>query len=103
MAFAVLAYLGIRHIPAFALVSMPLLIYNITVVKKVLQEKIKIQIDAEWIKILYGLFFVVLIGTTITHFSVKLPWNRNFGLGIDQEQLVSMQFIKILVFTDLFQ
>ena len=94
MAFAVLAYLGIRHIPAFALVSMPLLIYNITIIKKVLQEKIKIQIDTEWRKILYGLFFVVLIGITITHFSVKLPWNRNFGLGIDQKQLVSIQFIK---------
>ena len=39
MAFAVLAYLGIRHIPAFALVSMPLLIYNITVIKKYCKRK----------------------------------------------------------------
>ncbi|MDO8660067.1 MAG: hypothetical protein Q7K54_05755 [Candidatus Parcubacteria bacterium] len=94
LTFAVLAYLGIRHIPAFALFSLPLLVYNLTIIKKILQEKIKINIDPEWQKILYGLFFVIIISITMVHFSTKLPWNKNFGLGIDQNTLAPIEFIK---------
>ncbi len=32
--------------------------------------------------------------TTILQFSAKLPWNRNFGIGIDQKQITPINFIK---------
>lgn len=94
LTFAVLAYLGIRHIPIFTLLSIPLLVYNFTFIKNIFQEKINNYLDKDWKNILF--LFILIIITTITmfQFSTKLPWNRNFGIGIDQKQLEPINFIK---------
>lgn len=94
LTFAVLAYLGIRHIPSFALLSLPLLIYNLTFIKNIFQEKIDEHIDKDWKNILFGLFFIIILTTTMLQFSTKLPWNRDFGIGINKEQLAPITFIK---------
>jgi len=101
--FALLGYLGIRHIPAFALVSLPLLAYNITVIKKIFSTGVghprfrcptPVQIDEDLKIILYAISFCILIGITMFHFSTRLPWNRNFGLGINEGALAPIEFIK---------
>ncbi len=93
LTFAVLAYLGIRHIPSFVLFSLPLLIYNLSFIKDIFQEKIN-TLDKDWRNIIFGFIFIITITATMLQFSTKLPWNRNSGIGIDQKQIIPITFIK---------
>ncbi len=94
LVFAVLGYFGIRHIPAFALLSLPLLVYNLTVIKKILENKINYKTDVDVKVIFYAVFSLILITVTMFQFSTKLPWNRDFGIGINKKQLAPIEFIK---------
>ena len=87
---ALLAYLGIRYIPLFALFSLPLLAYNTTVIKKIFWR----EIDDDLKMIIYALSFIFIITITMAQFREGLPWNRDFGLGIREEALAPTEFIK---------
>lgn len=87
--FAVLGYSGIRHIPAFALVSLSLIALNISTIKGFAKTKTEEEVKI----IIYTLIFFVLIISTFLHFENRLPWNREFGLGIDNGDLGSAKFI----------
>lgn len=89
LTFAILAYLGIRHIAAFALVSLPLLTYNISLLKEDFEWKIEKKIKI----ILYIILFLIITICTFFHFLNKLAWNRNFGIGIESGGLSSTKFI----------
>ncbi len=90
MTFAVLAYLGIRHIPAFALLSLPLMAYNLNFTRNYFDLKIKDQGKIT----LYCLALVLVLGASLFHFSNRLSWNRNFSLGVDQIDFGPIAFIQ---------
>jgi len=90
LTFAVLAFLGIRHITAFALVSLPILIYNISTLQKHFFDKK----NREQIIFISGVLSFLIITGTLIHFSGKLAWNRDFGLGLRGHSFDSINFIK---------
>lgn len=90
LTFAILAFLGIRHTTAFAFVSLPLLSYNVSKIT----EKIRINLDENLKMIMSGIIIFVIIYITFLQFSSKLPWNRNYGIGIENGDLRSINFIK---------
>lgn len=81
LAFAVLGYLGIRYIPLFALFSLPLLAYNAAAIKKEFNMK-------------YGAVICIIFLLTTFQFSERLPWNRNFGVDINEGVQAPIEFIK---------
>lgn len=90
LTFAFLGYFGIRYILLFALFSLPLLAINFGIIKKTFYR----EIDDDLKNVLYGIIFFFILGVTLFQFSSKLPWNRDFGLGIISEELSSIAFIK---------
>lgn len=90
LTFAILGYSGIRYIPLFALFSLPLLAYNFTIIRKTFHRPMEGDLKI----ILYGLISFVIISATLFQFSSKLPWNRDFGLGIKSDQLFPARFIE---------
>ncbi len=90
LTFAVLAFFGIRHLSVFALVSLPLLAYNFSIIRELFFNKIK----KENFAIGLGIIFCLIFFTATVNFWNKLPWNTNFGIGLLPESLNSSQFIK---------
>lgn len=107
LTFVVLGFLGIRHLSTFALVALPLLAYNFSIIGKTFFQNIPHEII--WFSLdsssagigrpvitglVYGLVSFLIIVTTFVHFSNKLAWNRDFGLGLSEHSLDSINFIK---------
>ena len=88
--FAILGYVGIRHISPFALLSFPLLVHNIYVIEQLYKKKI--SYDNIIIYYTFLIAFVLII--TLIYFFQRLPWNRNFGLGLTPGSLDSITFIQ---------
>lgn len=91
--FGILGYLGIRHIPLFALVSLPLLSFNITTIKQIFNKQIE-KIDLENKIIILVISICIILSATVFQFKEKLPWNRDFGLGIQPDVMAPIEFIK---------
>ncbi len=87
--FAILAFFGIRHMTAFAFVSLPLLIYNFSTIKKYFGDKLKTELGM----VFYIVLTIVIIVSTFGHFADRLAWNRNFGLGLLPGAFDSSEFI----------
>ena len=87
--FAILGYTSIRNIALFGLFALPLLSYNIYTIWQMYKNNFSNNIK----NILYGLLFVIIIFSTLFHFSTKMPWNRNFGIGLADGELDSVNFI----------
>lgn len=93
LTFAVLGFFGIRYIALFGLFSLPILIFNFSVIKKWLDEKMNSRMDD--FKIIAGiLLFCIIIFGSLWQFQSHLPWNRDFGLGIIDGEMNSIDFIK---------
>lgn len=90
LTFAVLAFLGIRHMTVFALVSLPLLVYNFSVIWTLVREKI----PRDAVIICYSVVIFFILISTLSHFSSRLAWNRNWGLGLLPHSFDSSLFIK---------
>ncbi len=90
LSFAGLAYFSIRTMTAFALVSLPLLAYNITLG----WEWLAFYIEKEALVILSYCIGIFLLFSTGVHFSNRLPWNSNFGPGLIPHILDSAYFVK---------
>jgi len=88
LTFAVLAYLGIRSISVFALVSLPLLAYSIHSIRN------SFKISKDTILFFQGIISFGIIVFALFNFSGRLPWNRNFGLGVLPGAFDSSDFIK---------
>ncbi len=90
LTFAVLAFWEIRNITVFALVSLPVLAYNFSVIR----ERFFKKNTSEVLLFFYILISFVIVISTLIHFSDELAWNRDFGLGLSDSSLASEQFIK---------
>ncbi len=88
--FAFIAYMGIRSMTAFALVSLPLCIYNL----HHLTSPISQRIDREARSVFAVIISIFIIIFSSFHFSNRLPWNSNFGIGLVPRALQSAEFIK---------
>jgi len=93
LTFATLGFFGIRFIATFALFSLSVLICNFSALKKWLSEKLAGIGNDLKIILVGGLFCLVVFGG-LWQFSSRLPWNRDFGLGLQSGELDSVNFIK---------
>jgi hypothetical protein len=91
LTFAVLGWLGIRHIATFALVSLPLLIYNTSVLRKSFKNFGEKSGGVK--SVFLTVISLLIIFLTLWHFQNRLPWNRDFGLGLSQDSMNSAEFI----------
>ncbi len=89
LTFAVLAYFGIRNLALFGLVSLPLLVYNFSVIRREFFKKI----PGEILSFFYILISFILVISILIHFSDRLVWNHDFGFGLSQDSLSSAEFI----------
>jgi hypothetical protein len=90
LVFAVLAFLGIRNIVLFALVSLPFLAINISAI----WENYRVKFDADGKIIAFMTAVMIITAGELLQFSSRLPWNRDFGIGLSGESLKSIEFIK---------
>ena len=90
LVFAVLSFLGVRHLTAYGLSLIPtLLLFGFILYKKPDNEKQK------KLHMVYSTTATIIIIISILFFfNSKLPWNRNWGVGLMPEVNASAEFVK---------
>ena len=74
----------------FSLFFLPLLAYNLFLIKEILKSKL----NEESGNLTWALVISVVILSTVSQFSGKLAWNRDFGLGTKEGVMAPIEFIK---------
>lgn len=87
--FAILGFLSIRYIPLFGLFAL----VPFTFLIDDLSNRIK-NINFSYYNITYTLFFIGAIFFLYVNFQKIMPWNRDFGLGLNRNSEKLANFIK---------
>lgn len=88
--FAILSFLGIRHLTTYGLTLIPLFLCSAQILYKKPDKKEKLEIHITWSIVIS---IVILLFTAI-NFGNRLPWNSNWGLGLSGEVNASADFFK---------
>ena len=90
-AFAILSFFGIRHLTAYGLTLIPLFLYYASILykKPEKQEKVENHIFGSITISIILLIFVAF------HFSDRLPWSTDWGIGLLPEVNASADFFKM--------
>ena len=91
--FSAFAVLYIRNLPTFGLVALPIMAYNFYVSADIFKEKI-----AKYAGAILGIIFFVYVGAfawlIYDNHGARIYLNKNLGLGVGQNSLVSINFYK---------
>jgi len=90
--FAVLSFLGIRHLTAYGLILIPtFLCYGYILYKKPENEKALLTHTISSIVVSVLIFISIFI-----QFNTRLPWNTYWGIGLQPNVNVGARFVKTL-------
>ncbi len=91
--FSAFAVLYIRNLPAFGLVALPIMANNFYVAAGVFKEK-TVKYAMAGLVMLFFMYAGVFVWLIYDNYGARIYLNKNLGLGVSQNSLVSIKFYK---------